>query len=104
MSKPTNEKDMPKPTLRLEDLQDGQEVHVRTARYREGTDGPEWSGWEKAALRVQRHKGKVVALTLRDRSWAEYTPADFSVHYMTFEAEGYYMEILEMLGEARETK
>lgn len=81
--------------MKIQDLQDGQVVTVRTARVG-GADeeGPKWSDWYQAALGVQRTpKGEIAILTLGMRVWAEYSPKHDYEGKGLFLCEGYYMEI-----------
>jgi len=82
--------------MRVDDLQDGQVVRARWGRA--GEEGPAWSPWQDARLSVQRHKSKVVCVTLKDHAWAEAGPDDLAgpdewQKNAYFVVEDYYLEI-----------
>ena len=77
--------------MRIEDLQDGQEYKIRLGRA--GEESANWGEWGMRKLYVQRHKGKIVVIALKDECWAEYRPSDYSPYYNEFLCEDYYMQI-----------
>ena len=82
--------------MKVEDLQDNQVVRARWGRA--GAEAPAWGPWQDARLYVQRHKGKVVLVTLKDHSWAEGGPRDLAgpdewQKNAYFVVEDYYLEI-----------
>lgn len=83
--------------MKLEELQDGQTVQARLGRA--GRTRVEWEGgFEPHTLYVQRHKGKVIIVTLRDVSWAEGSPRDLcfdegNEEGGTFVVEDWYLQI-----------
>ena len=80
--------------MTLDDLRDGQEVPLRTGRYREGLSHPDWSAWRTATLSIQRGStGDIVFLSIKGESWAEYCPAHEPPSFGVFETEGYYLQI-----------
>lgn len=83
----------------LSHLEHDQEVEVRTGRYVQGKDEPDWSDWRKERLHIQRRpNGEIACLSLQGSDWAEYDchcyEEPHSMHpYGVFLVEDYYMEI-----------
>lgn len=78
--------------MKIADLQNGQTVRCRTGRA--GRTAAEYGPWREAALYVQRNtKGRVVIITLRDGSTAEFGPENFEPSYKEFCVEDYYLQI-----------
>lgn len=82
--------------MKIGDLQDGQVVRARWGRA--GEEAPNWGPWKDVRLTVQRHKGKVVLVTLKDFPWAEGTERDLAgpdagQKNAYFVVEDYYLEI-----------
>lgn len=77
--------------MKIEDLNNGDILRARFARYRDGTNGPEWSFWQRTKFYIQRHHGKITIIAPQKTGWAEYQPRDFDNG--VFECEGFYMEI-----------
>ncbi len=74
-------------------LIDGQVYEVRFQR-----GAPQhWPAWRQEQLFVQRHKGQVVIVTMKNTDWAEYDPRHHDVIVLNgnlhFAAEDYWMEI-----------
>ncbi len=83
--------------MKIADLQNGQVVRARMGMA--GRDHVEWQEWGDYVLYVQRFKGRIVIVSLKDTGWAEYSPPmDYQppngYHpYGVFTAEEWYMEI-----------
>lgn len=83
----------------LFNLEDNQTVEVRTGRYVEGKDTPDWSSWRKESLHIQkRPNGEIACLSLKNCDWAEYDAHSYEpphkYHpYGVFLVEDYYMEL-----------
>jgi len=90
----------------LTKLTDGAIVEYRTGRA--GRTSVRWGEWHRGALFVQRRTkrvpgyrgpdaevGKIICLTPKNTSWAEYTESDYDAKTNTWTAEDYYMQIRE---------
>lgn len=91
--------------MKINDLQDGQQVTVRTSR-RDNIDGdaPEWSEWRQATLFIQRDKKtqNVIAVGFRSFEWAEYDVRyHYDAKYNEFLAEEYRAQIKELEGKIK---
>lgn len=72
---------------------DGAIATVRTGRH--GRDGISWSDPFAAVLLIQRdRKGRIVGLSLRGQSFAEFDPRHHTEGPNLFMAEDYALEIL----------
>ena len=77
--------------MQIQDLRNGQAVRARWGRA--GEEDVNWGPWQDVTLFVQRHKDRIVAISLVDVPWAEYGPGDFNRNYSVFLVEDYYLEI-----------
>lgn len=82
--------------MKLEELEDGQTVRARWGRA--GEEAPNWGPWQEVRLHVQRHKGRIVLVALKDVAWAEAGPRDLcppddGSENAYFVVEDYYLEI-----------
>jgi hypothetical protein len=77
--------------MRIQDLQDGQLVRARWGRA--GEEDVDWGPWKDVHLRVQRHRDRIVGISLVGVGWAEYGPGDFDKRSGVFLVEDYYLEI-----------
>ena len=60
--------------MKVNDLEDGQVVSARWGSA--GKEAPDWGPWVQVRLAVQRAKGKVVLVTLKDFGWVEASEQD----------------------------
>ena len=82
--------------MRVNDLQNDQKVRARWGRA--GREGPNWGPWRDVQLFVQRSKGRVAVVALKDISWAECSEDDLcspsgDLQNAYFLVEDYYLEI-----------
>lgn len=92
--------------LDLSKLTDGAVVEYRTGRA--GRTSVRWNEWQRGAMFVTRRTkrvpgyrgpdaevGRIICLTPKNTSWAEYTQSDYDPKTNTWTAEDYYMQIRE---------
>jgi|WetSurSiteA1Bulk_404760.scaffolds.fasta_scaffold00108_9 hypothetical protein len=83
--------------MKFEDLQDGDVVKARWGRA--GRERVNWSKWQDTPLYIEKYKGEIVTLALRNKdNWAEYSPRHQKESTepgkpILLIAEDYYLEI-----------
>jgi hypothetical protein len=81
----------------LKNLQDGDIVRARWGR--SGREKVNWGRWQPVTLYIEKYKGEIVTLALKDKNWAEYDPRNSLDTYhigsgvYQLVAEDYYLEI-----------
>jgi hypothetical protein len=78
-----------------EKLENGHKIKGKLGFYVEHKSEPDWIYEGEIELYVERYKGKIVTITPKNEAWAEYVLDDYSEEDKCFEAEGYYMKVLD---------